>query len=405
MTTPSPATPGYGFDARALTEPVDRARLAAWAREAGARGQGPRVGQIVLVIVIALFIAFVGFGVVGVVLASMLGSSGGVVLPLLMLVVVGLAVWGGIAWWNRQLVRGYRLSGFAAANAMTYLPELKDPQLPGMLFDLGHGRVSTDLVRGAAPRFVEFANFRYTTGSGKNSQTHDWGYIAIRLDVPLPNIVLDAQANNGFFGSNLPASYDAHQRLSLEGDFDQYFALYCPAGYERDALYLFTPDIMARFMDSASAFDVEIVDDWLFLYAQNRPVTTLDPAVWAQMFGTVGAVLTKLQQWARWRDERLRSAGDGQGPAVVPSTSVAGAASLGFLAGAPAAGGAPAPDATASGAGFAAPTPGDPAQPWAPPPGVAPGGRRLKRAFPWVSVLMIGVVAVAWFVFRMLLGH
>ncbi|OZB84707.1 hypothetical protein [Microbacterium sp. 13-71-7] len=383
MTTPQPGT-AAPFDARALTEPVDRARLAAWSREARAGGQGPRMGQIVLFLVIVLFIAFIGFAVFGVFLTIALGSSAGVVVPLLMLVVIGLAVWGGIAWWNRQLVRGYRLAGFASANGMTYLPELKDPQLPGMLFDLGRSRVAKDLVRGVSPRFVEFANFTYTTGSGKDSETHDWGYIAIRLDVPLPNIVLDAQSNNGFFGSNLPASYDAHQRLSLEGDFDRFFALYCPAGYERDALYLFTPDIMARFMDSVSSFDVEIVDDWLFLYAQNRQVSTLDPAAWAQMFGTVGAVLTKLQQWARWRDERLRAT-DPTGSGS-PQAAVAASAPALF-------------------AGPVAPTPGDPAQPWSPPPGVAPGGRRLKRAFPWVSVLVFAGVGISWLVFRMMLGH
>ncbi|MBS1675263.1 MAG: hypothetical protein JSS74_15010 [Actinobacteria bacterium] len=383
MTTPQPGS-AVAFDARPLTEAVDRARLAAYARQASAAGTGPSAGRLVLFAVIGGIFLVVFTSTFGVILVSRLGSSGGIVLPLLMLVVVGLAVWGGIAWWNRLLVRGYRLSGFAAANAMTYLPELKDPQLPGMLFDLGHGRISTDLVRGSAPRFVEFANYRYTTGSGKNSQTHDWGYIAIRLTVPLPNIVLDAQGNNGFLGSNLPASYDAHQRLSLEGDFDRYFALYCPAGYERDALYLFTPDIMARFVDSASAFDVEIVDDWLFLYAQNRQVSTLDPAVWAQAFGTVSAMLTKLDQWARWRDDRLRAAGD----TVAPSTAIPDPAALPALfAGGP-----------------VAPTPGDPAQPWSPPPGVAPGGRRLKRRFPWVSVLVFAGVAIAWLVFRTVLG-
>ena len=336
-----------------------------------------------LFVVVALFIAFVGFGVFGVFLSVALGSSGGIVVPLLMLVVIGLAVWGGIAWWNRQLVRGYRLAGFAAANGMTYLPRLEDPQLPGMIFSLGHGREATDLVRGTAPRFAEFANFRYTTGSGKNSQTHDWGYIAIKLDVPLPNIVLDAQANNGFFGSNLPAAYQGHQRLSLEGDFDRYFALYCPEGYEQDALYLFTPDIMARFMDSASAFDVEIVDDWLFLYAQNRQVSTLDPAVWAQMFGTVGVVIAKLQQWARWRDEHLRA--DGADGVSVHAE--------------------PAPAAAARFVGSVTPTPGDPGRPWLPPPGVAPQGRRLKRAFPWATVVVLGVAAGGWIVFRLMLGH
>src|SRR5690606_23027033 len=122
--------------------------------------------------------------------------------------------------------------------------------------------------------------------------------------VPLPNIVLDAVGNNTLFGSNLPARFDRDQRLSLEGDFDQYFQLYCPEGYERDALYLFTPDIMARFIDNAAQLDAEIVDDWLFLYSK-RKLSTLDPATWAWLFSVVAALMTKFDQWARWRDERL----------------------------------------------------------------------------------------------------
>ena len=101
-----------------------------------------------------------------------------------------------------------------------------------------------------------------------------------------------------------PATFDRDQRLSLEGDFDTYFSLYCPEGYERDALYLFTPDIMARFIDNAAALDVEIVDDWLFLYAKTD-LSTLNPAMWAWLFSCVAALLTKLDQWARWRDDRL----------------------------------------------------------------------------------------------------
>src|ERR1044071_8257923 len=137
----------------------------------------------------------------------------------------------------------------------------------GTYQDTVHSRRWTGRVRGTRPRFVEFGNYQYTVQSGKNSTTYRWGYVAVKLDVPLPNIVLDALGNNGF-GSNLPASFQRAQRLSLEGDLDQHFTLYCPEGYEQDALYLFTPDIMARFIDHAAELDVEIVDDWMFLYAK-----------------------------------------------------------------------------------------------------------------------------------------
>ena len=64
---------------------------------------------------------------------------------------------------------------------------------------------------------------------------------------------------------------------------------------------------MARFIDHAAALDVEIVDDWLFLYGR-RAFSTLDPATWAWLFSVVGALLDKFAQWSRWRDER---SGDG----------------------------------------------------------------------------------------------
>jgi len=42
--------------------------------------------------------------------------------------------------------------------------------------------------------------------------------------------------------------------------------LYCPKDYERDALYIFTPDLMALLIDHGNKFDLEIVDDRLYLY-------------------------------------------------------------------------------------------------------------------------------------------
>ena len=377
MTVPTnqPAT-SYAFDSRPLTDPVDRAALAGYVRQAKTTTTGGQVVVVVGVIVTVVAFSFIGT-VFGALATAHFGGTASFITPVIVLLGVAGIIVAGVFWFRRQRIREYRLATFAQANGMTYLSALDDPQLPGMIFDQGHARRATELVRGSVPRFVEFANYQYTTGSGKNAQTHTWGYIAIRLDVPLPNIVLDSLGNNGFLGSNLPARYAKHQRLSLEGDFDRSFALYCPEGYERDALYLFTPDIMARFMDNAASFDVEIVDDWLLLYAQRQQVSTLDPATWARMFATVGAVIDKLAQWARWRDERL-----------------------GAAAGVPAAGGAVTPLAFAG--GVAAPTPGVPGQAWSPPPGVAGAGRRLKRTVPWVTFLAIGGFIVLWFAMQAL---
>ncbi|WP_308492418.1 hypothetical protein [Microbacterium terrisoli] len=365
------------FDPRPLTDPVDKAAARAFARQLRANGGG-RSGQqiigIVMIVVIAVMFLSVGSTVfVGFISAatSMGGGLGGLfaIVPIIMVLVFVGALVAAIA----HLVRGtgairtFRLANFARANAMTYDPGMAAPELPGMIFQVGSSRTSSDLVRGDQPRFVEFGNYRYTTGSGKEQTTHRWGYVAIKLDVPLPNIVLDATSNNALFGSNLPASFSRDQRLSLEGDFDKHFALYCPEGYERDALYLFTPDIMARFVDHAAALDVEIVDDWLFLYAQ-RDLSTLDPATWAWLFATVGAILDKMAQWARWRDDHAVR------DAAAPAAAV------------PAAGTASTPDHP-----FAAPAMLTP-----PPPIVAPRGRRLRRRVPVVTFVIAGIFLVVW---------
>ncbi len=176
-------------------------------------------------------------------------------------------------------------------------------------------------------------------------------------------------------------TFDRDQKLSLEGDFDRYFSLYCPQGYERDALYLFTPDIMARFIDNAAALDVEIVDDWLFLYGK-REFSGLDPATWAWLFSVVAALLDKFAQWARWRDEQLaQDAAAGPQGAGPGSAAGAGGGSAAAFASAGAASALP----------FAAP-----AGALRPPPGVALGGRRLKRGISWVSVVFFFVIAAFW---------
>ena len=369
MTTPAPQP---GFDARPLWEPVDPQAVRAFAAELRARRTpGGGSTSAIIGIVIAVVAGIIMIPMIGVAFAGLAFSGGDgsllAALPLVLFggggILIAVVAWAG---WRNRRVSAYRLHRFAQANGMSYQERVADPPLPGMIFSLGRSRMSTDLVRGSVPRFVEFGNYQYTVQSGKNSSTYHWGYVAVKLDVPLPNIVLDAKGNNAF-GTNLPAAFERRQRLSLEGDFDDYFTLYCPEGYERDALYLFTPDIMARFIDNAAQLDVEIVDDWMFLYTQ-RKASTLDPATWAWLFGAVGALITKLDQWARWRDERLLAENAGAVQAATP-VALPFAPPVGMLT---------------------------------PPPGVAHEGRRLKRRFSWVPIVITVVIGIVWIWMRTL---
>jgi hypothetical protein len=362
------SAPGF-FDARPLVDPVDSAEVARFAREQ--RGAGASASQVIawviLAIVVVLFIVPIVY-VMAMGLGYAIARGAGVAVAALLATVFtgGLIALGVIAVQRARAARAlasYRLASFAAANSMQYFARLDAPPLPGMIYSHGTSRMSTDVVRGTSPRFVEFGNYQYTTSNGENSTTHRWGYVAIKLDVPLPHIVLDALSDNTL-GSDVAAGFSREQRLSLEGDFDRYFSLFCPSGYEVDALYLFTPDVMARFIDSLAQLNVEIVDDWMFFYTR-RPVSTLDPATWSWLFGAVAAMMTKLDQWARWRDDRLRALAQ-------PAAAAAGAAAAG----------------PASALPFAPPT----ALLTPPPPGVAPPGRRLRTRSPWLIIAIVVAV-------------
>ncbi|KRA23625.1 hypothetical protein ASD65_03680 [Microbacterium sp. Root61] len=223
--------------------------------------------------------------------------------------------------------RQFRLARFAAANRLTYSPLSPALEFPGMIFALDDGGLGWDVVRDDSSRGLVIGNYTFVTGSGKNARTHRWGFATVRLGTQLPHIVLDAKGNNSLGASSLPLVLDPEQRLSLEGDFDRHFTLYAPHGYERDALYLFTPDVMERFIDHAGRVDVEIVEDRLYLFSR-QDLATLDPDVWRWLFGALEALTAKSAQWERWRDDRLgetrlEPGGNGETQIVRPPRGVA----------------------------------------------------------------------------------
>lgn len=313
-------------DYSALTDPISHDEVSAWRAQAKASGAAWASVNVTTVVTIVL-LAFVGgffvltFGGAFVALAaSGLGTASptSVIFPLVLIgaVVAVIAIAGlrrlrsGGRW-----ARWMRIARFAQANDMTFSPVQGNPSYPGEIFLLGRDRQAIDHVTTSTGRFLDLGNYRWTTGSGKSQQTHTWGFMAMSLDRNMPNIVLDSKANNTIFGSNLPATLDRSQILHLEGDFDRYFTLYCPAQYETDALYIFTPDLMALLIDEAAPFDVELVDDWMFLYS-NHAFDMTNPLIYERLFSIADTVGAKaLDQTEHYADARV---GDFDANVVAP---------------------------------------------------------------------------------------
>ena len=230
---------------------------------------------------------------------------------------------------NRAVIR---LRQFAAQNGLQYMQVNQDPPYQGMIFNdkLGSARIAMNVMYStSASDMVDFeiGNYGYTTGSGKDSQRHDWIYVRMKMDRNLPHIVLDAKANNHRVfgtdaGTNLPFSFTKDQILHLEGDFDKYFTLYAPKEYEDDAMYVFAPDVMAMLIDESSQFDAEIVDNEAYFYLQMKPGVSLDdPDLMQRLIGIVTTLGNKLHfETEHYVDDHLAAAATKAGTGYVTTT-------------------------------------------------------------------------------------
>lgn len=280
------------LDYTPLSQPVTKADIAAYKqtqRQTSAKQRTVVLIVCAVFIAVMLVIAFTAWHDISPML-FVLGAVG----------VVGLVVYISSLFRTRQLAKLFK---FASKNNLRLIANQRDPGYTGMIFDNGHTR---SILEGLVFDDFEIGNYQYVTGSGKNRQTHGWGYARIKLTRRLPHMVLDAKKNN-FFGkiSNLPDAFSKRQTLALEGDFNNYFTLYAPKEYERDALYVFTPDVMAALVDAGAAYDMEVIDDYLILYTQGRFKLEVEQQL-SPLLGVIEKISSELRdQSHRYADERV----------------------------------------------------------------------------------------------------
>lgn len=324
MTDPVTVTPApmdlTHVDYSALTNPITSAQVRAFrAQVRAAQRADPKVttsiqtatGIFAIVFIVAIAAIFIA---VGTSIAGQLVDQGapglGSIVPfffIMCFVALGILIlvrhYGSGGEWAKWM----RLTNFAQANGMQFRTRSAAPSYPGMIFTIGDSRSAYDHINSTTGRYFDFGSYQYSTGSGKSRSTRFWGFLALKLDRELPNMVLDSKQNNGIFGTDLPISLKRDQILSLEGDFDQHFTLYCPQEYEQDALYVFTPDLMALLIDDAGTYDVEIVDDWMFLYSPHA-LPALSQPTYAHLLNIVQTVGNKtVSQTANYHDDRVTS--------------------------------------------------------------------------------------------------
>lgn len=187
-------------------------------------------------------------------------------------------------------------AAFAAANGWTYSAAGGTPDFVGSMFDYLQNSRVTDVFQDLRGQAIEVGIVTGTVGGGQawagtggmvsttftTNEVLTMGYVAIDLATALPQYVLDAKSNDRGPVSSIIMPIAGGQTISLEGDFDNYFTLYGPKGYESDARYVFTPDLMVLLIDETGDFDVEIVENKLFVYSRGG-FDLSSPALWQRI--------------------------------------------------------------------------------------------------------------------------
>ncbi len=164
------------------------------------------------------------------------------------------------------------MQSFAQANGYSYeeqgnIDEFKAPYLA-----MGHSQGATHILRGNYANCpIVLFEFNTTIGYGKHAKYITFTVFEITYKTDLRHIFLARK--NGFFDTGFfeGASLESKvgRPLKLEGDFGKYFTLYVPEDYEIEALQIFTPEIMVKFIDIGNKFSFEFIDNKLFIYAKK----------------------------------------------------------------------------------------------------------------------------------------
>lgn len=209
----------------------------------------------------------------------------------------------GFVWFAVELSRRAKVAAFAWRNGWAYADTLEHTRRPGAAFTrVLHGRERA-VVAGDDPRMPFELGKHHSIARGEDRATvqRPFAFIELPLPTSVPHIVLANRKRSIIptFGLGRGAA-----RMELEGEFARVFRLIVPEGYQHDALYIFTPDLMARVIDLGSGAEIELVSDRLYVYLPygtrfDRPDTMAAALVLAEEFHRRFAARTEL-----YRDDK-----------------------------------------------------------------------------------------------------
>lgn len=140
------------------------------------------------------------------------------------------------------------------------------------LFKVGHGQLLQNVMNGTVGTSRAFiANFQYTIGSGKSSQTYTNTVAMLALAEQVPHVLLAVDQDR--FDSQVLSRVENFKAVPLEGLFEKRVGLYVESGFELEALQIMNVTLLEKLDTVWSKFSLEFIGSELYVYAP-RILTT-----------------------------------------------------------------------------------------------------------------------------------
>lgn len=192
------------------------------------------------------------------------------------------------AWETAARRQGFR---FSATQPATLLQRGSYSQ--GKIYNVTEGKLSA-----TSNPFVVYEQSE-TRGSGKSR--HVYNRTVIRVGTPdlRAQFVINSKLNSmADSGGNLDA-FHKEQKTALESSFSEFFDVYAPDTEKGDALVLLPPNVLEFILHQFAAYDIELMDGELFVYAYKP----LDPTTVYSLLPFVDELVRKMR--LRVEDTRL----------------------------------------------------------------------------------------------------
>lgn len=181
-------------------------------------------------------------------------------------------------------VSAARLREFANDNAFQYVPVGHFSAAPGIFLST-HGGSAVDVIMGRHGPSFAMGSVGTAGAAGPDPSFFGGGFVVIHGQRPLPHLFVVPRSVEA--GDTALERWGLEESgLSLEGDFDARFALYVPEGYERDALYVLTPDVMSAMVDEAGDFFIETYGTSFYVFS-TVPFIGGGEELYRRLFGIV----------------------------------------------------------------------------------------------------------------------